>query len=47
MIPPPPEAPHEKVIEDDSVVQIEESDGSGDGLEQIDDPSGVLDHWDG
>ena len=37
-IPPPLEVCCEQVIEDDLVVQIEESDGSGDDLEWIDDP---------
>ena len=46
-IPPPPEVHHEQAIEDDPVVEIEESDGSGDNLEGINDPSGVLDHQDG
>ena len=44
---PPPKVHREQVIKDDPVVQIEESDGSGDDLEQIDDHSGVLDHQDG
>ena len=43
-IPPPLEVHHELVI---LVVQIEESDGSGDDLERIDDLRGVLDHHDG
>ena len=46
-IPPLLEVHREQVIEDDPVVQIEESDGSEDNLEQINDPSGVLDHQDG
>ena len=41
-IPPPPKVYHEQVIEDDLVVQIEESDGSRDDLEWIDNPNGVL-----
>ena len=47
MIPHPPEVLREQVIEDDPVVQIEESDWSGDDLERTDDHSGVLDHQDG
>ena len=43
-IPPPPEVHREQVIEDDSVVQIEESDRSGDDLELIDDARRFLDH---
>ena len=44
VIPHPLEVYHEQVIEDDSVIQIEESDRSRDDLEWIVDPSGVLDH---
>ena len=47
MAPPSLEVPPEQVIEGDLMVNIEESDGSGDDLERIDDPRGVLDHQDG
>ena len=42
VIPPPPEAHREQVIEDNLMVQIEESDGSEDDVERMDNPDGVL-----
>ena len=42
--PPPLEVHPEQVIEADSVINLEEGDGSGDELEQIDDSRGILDH---
>ena len=43
VVPPPLEVHHEQVIEDDTVVRVDESDGSGDDVEQINNPDSVLD----
>ena len=45
--PSPLEVHHEQDIEADPMVNLEESDGSGDDLERIDDLRGILDHQDG
>ena len=42
--PPPLEDCAEQVIEANTVINLEEGDGSDDDLKQINDPRGVLDH---
>ena len=42
--PPPLEVHREQVIEDNPVVRIKESDGSGDDVEQINNANGILDY---
>ena len=44
--PPPLEYRPKQVIEADPVIKLEEGDESGDDLERIDDPRGILDHQD-